>query len=269
MSKSSSTNFPRIGVNAEFRAARKDAVALSWIDAGYTDSITAAGGLPIITPPLMDDEQLHQMLSELDGFVLTGCSLDLDPVRMGMDPHPASRPMPARREDFDRRLCKMLVEMRIPTLAIGAGMQMMNVVCGGTLTQHIGENDPEALMHRDPVERNLRHIIDIVPGTRIDQIYGPGEIRVNSHHHMAVHQTASLFRVSATCPDGIVEAYESVEDDWICLGVQWHPENGDASRLDLQVFEHFVTATAEQLAAETAEQSDHPATIPFSGRAAA
>ncbi len=81
--------------------------------------------------------------------------------------------------------------MRIPTLAIGLGMQTMNVICGGTLFQHLPEDIPRGLHHRDSVENCLRHIIDIVPGTRMDKIYGPGEIRVNSQHHMAVDQVAS------------------------------------------------------------------------------
>jgi putative glutamine amidotransferase len=148
--------------------------------------------------------------------------------------------MPARREDFDRRLCKMAVEKRIPILAIGIGMQELNVVCGGTLFQHIPEDFVKPLHHRDPVESTLRHIIEIVPGTRMDTIYGPGEIRVNSQHHMAVDQVADLFKVSATSPDGVIEAYESIDENWFCVGVQWHPENESSSALDMQVFENFI-----------------------------
>ena len=135
-------------------------------------------------------------------------------MRLGMEKHPATRAMPTRREDFDRRLCKLAVEMRIPTLAIGVGMQQINVICGGTLFQHIPEAFAKPLHHRDPVEETLRHIIEIVPGTCIDTIYGPGEIRVNSQHHMCVDQVAKRFRVSATSPDGVVEAYESIDDNW-------------------------------------------------------
>lgn len=236
---------PLIGINSEFRAARKDVVPLTWIHTGYYDSVTAAGGLPTVIPPLADDADLKQYLSMLDGLVLCGCSLDLDPIRLGMDKHPATRVMPARREDFDRRLCKMAVELRMPILAIGSGMQTLNVICGGTLHQHIPEDVPKALHHRDPVESTLRHIIDIVPGTRVDKIYGPGEIRVNSQHHMSIDQLAEPFKVSASCPDGVVEAYEAVSDDWFCLGVQWHPENESASALDMQVFENFLEACVE------------------------
>ncbi len=233
---------PVIGINGDFRAARKEAHALSWFNTGYYDSVVEAGGLPMLIPPYADDEDLRQSLQMLDGIVIAGCNHDLDPVRMGMDKHPASRPMPLRREDFDRRLCKMALEMKIPILAIGAGMQELNVVAGGTLHQHIDEVFTRPLHHRDPVESTLRHIIEIVPETRVDHIYGPGEIRVNSQHHMAVDQVAGIFRISALSPDGVIEAYESIDDNWFCLGVQWHPENDTASALDMQVFQAFLEA---------------------------
>ena len=158
---------------------------------------------------MAEDRDLKQFLKMLDGLVLCGCPLDLDPVRLGMERHPATRSMPLRREDFDRRLCKLAYDMRLPILAIGVGMQELNVVCGGTLHQHIPEEFQKPLHHRDPVESTLRHIIEIVPGTRMDAIYGPGEIRVNSQHHMCIDQVAEPFRVSATSPDGVIEAYET------------------------------------------------------------
>ena len=239
---------PLIGINGEFRAAKKDVTPLSWFNTGYYDSVTAAGGLPMLIPPLASDADLKQYLSMLDGLVLAGCALDLDPIRLGMDPHPSTRPMPTRREDFDRRLCKMAVEMKMPILAIGSGMQILNVVCGGTLFQHIPEDVPKSLHHRDPVEGTLRHIIEIVPGTRMDVIYGPGEIRVNSQHHMAVDQVAKPFKVSAKSPDGVVEAIETHDEKWWCVGVQWHPENETSSALDMQVFENFLAACSQPAA---------------------
>jgi putative glutamine amidotransferase len=65
---------------------------------------------------------------------------------------------------------------------------------------------------------------------------------------MAVRDLAGRFRVSATCPDGVIEAYESIEDDWFCIGVQWHPESSTASALDLQIFEAFIDAAAREAA---------------------
>ena len=233
---------PVIGINGDYRAPKKDVVPLSWFNTGYSDSVTAAGGIPVLMPPLSEDADLKQFLQTLDGLVLAGCRFDLEPLRLGLAPHPATRAMPTRREDFDRRLCKMAVEMRIPILAIGAGAQTLNVVCGGTLIQHIDEEIPNALHHRDPVETTLRHIIEIEPGTRLDTIYGPGEIRVNSQHHMAVAQIAKPFRISARAADGVIEAYEAIDGDWFCVGVQWHPENETASALDMQMFETLLEA---------------------------
>ena len=236
---------PTIAFNGDFRPARKEAHPLSWFNTGYYDSITAAGGLPMPLPPFADDADLNQFLDQVDGLVLAGCTQDMNPQRLGMEPHPTTRAMPTRREDFDRRLCKIAYERRIPTLAIGVGMQMLNVVCGGTIYQHIPEAYPRPLHHFDPVEKNLRHIIEIVPNTRMDEIYGPGEIRINSSHHQSVDQLATPFRVSATAPDGVIEAYESILDDWYCVGVQWHPESETSSALDMQVFQHFLSACTE------------------------
>lgn len=253
---------PVIGINTDFRPEKSDSFAFSWTHAGYYDSVSRAGGVPVILPPLASDDDLRQIVGMLDGIVLTGCKLDLDPVRMGMDKHPATRVMPPRREDFDRRLARLASERKIPVLAIGAGMQLLNVICGGTLYQHIAEDILKPLHHRDPVEERLRHLIEIVPGTRMDHIYGPGEIRVNSDHHMAIDQLAAPFRVSAACPDGVIEAYESTDESWFVLGVQFHPESHTASALDMQVFEAFLEGCVEQAQAA-------PATIPFQQRRAA
>lgn len=249
-----STTKPLIGINGDYRPGRGEHNSLSWFNSGYYEAIVAAGGIPVLIPPIPDDEDLKQILSGLDGIVLTGCMMDLDPVRMGMDLHPSTKVMPKLREDFDRRIATLAVELRMPMLAIGLGMQVVNVICGGTLHQHLLESVPNALHHNDAVEKNLRHVLDIVPGTRVDAIYGPGEIRVNSQHHMSIDKLASPFKVSATCPDGVIESYESVTDDWFCLGVQWHPENDTASALDRQVFDMFL---------ESCQPQEEAATIPF------
>ncbi len=248
---------PVVLLNGDFRPKKKDGPALSWFNTGYYDSVTAAGALPILTPPLEDTDDLKQILDSVDGVVLAGCGHDLDPVRLGLEPHPHTRPMPQRREDFDRLLCKMAVEMKLPVLAIGSGMQTLNIVLGGSIFQHVPEEVPRALHHRDSVEKCNRHIIEITEGTRVWDVYGPGEIRVNSDHHMAVNQLAQGFRASACSPDGVIEAYESTDPDWFCIGVQWHPEDDTASALDMQLFQEFVGAC---------RMGNMPAVIPMTGR---
>jgi len=241
---------PLIAVNADFRPVSSKTYSFSWIHTGYYDSITNSGGIPLVLPPLADEDEIRQVLQTVDGLVLSGCKLDLDPARLGFDKHPVTRPMPQRREDFDRLLAQIAYEMKIPTLAIGSGMQTLNLICGGTLFQHVAEDVMKSLCHRDSVENCLRHVIEIVPGTKMDHIYGPGEIRVNSDHHMAVDQLAPVFRASATAFDGVIEAYESTDDNWWCIGTQFHPESESASALDMQVFEAFMDGIKEQSEAE-------------------
>jgi putative glutamine amidotransferase len=77
-------------------------------------------------------------------------------------------------------------------------------------------------------------------GSLMERVYGDGEIRVNSMHHMAVDEVAPGFRVTAKCPDGIIEAIESEMDEWFAIGTQFHPESDSASALDGGIFEEFI-----------------------------
>ena len=145
-----------------------------------------------------------------------------------------------------RGLLRRLLERKAPLLAIGLGMQQLNVTCGGTLYLHLPEELPRAMPHRDPTGYPHRHTILIEPNTRLEEIYGGGEIRVNSSHHQAVRQVGAGLRVGALAPDGVIESVESTAADWFCVGVQWHPESETASALDLQLFECFVQACLRQ-----------------------
>ncbi|MBS0210722.1 MAG: gamma-glutamyl-gamma-aminobutyrate hydrolase family protein [Planctomycetes bacterium] len=230
---------PMIGLNMDFRAAKKDSPAFSYVCAGYYDSIVKAGGVPVIIAPMEEDKDLSRVLELLDGIVMVG-GADMDPRRDGFMLHPSIRMMANRREDFDRRLMKLVADRRLPVFGIGLGMQLLNVNEGGNLFFHLPEDMPKALPHSDPLDNAHRHALEVVPGTLMERVYGEGEIRVNSFHHMAVDEVAPGFIVSARCPDGVVEAIESIRPDWFALGTQFHPENDSASALDLRIFEEFV-----------------------------
>jgi putative glutamine amidotransferase len=155
--------------------------------------------------------------------------------------------MAERREDNDRLLVRSLLRRTVPTLAIGVGMQQLNNACGGSLFLHLPEEQPRAMPHSDPsCHGPHRHAVLLEPHTRVDEIYGGGEIRVNSAHHQAVRQVGAKFRVSALAPDGVIEAIESTDPNWFCVGVQWHPESDTASALDMQLFECFIQACIRQ-----------------------
>ena len=227
-----------IGLNADYRSAKKDSPAFSFVAAGYYDSIVAAGGVPVVIPPLTEPEDLNRMLDLLDGVVMVG-GADLDPRRDGFMLHPSVRPLDARREDFDRQLMKQIARRRMPVFGIGVGMQLLNVSQGGNLMLHIPEDMPKALPHKDPIDPAHRHGLEVVQDSIMERVYGDGEIRVNSMHHMAVDEVAPGFRVTARCPDGVIEAIESTTD-WVAFGTQFHPESESASALDLRIFEEFI-----------------------------
>ena len=233
---------PLIGINTDYFAATKTYSAHARVNAGYFDAVLAAGGLPILLPPLGKEAEIDALLDRVDGIVLTG-GLDMDPRRHGQTVTSTLQPMADRRDASDRVLVRRIVEREVPVLAIGVGMQQLNVMMGGTLFVHLPIELPKALPHFDPSGGPHRHIIVLEPDTRIDEIYGGGELRVNSRHHQAINQVGKGLRIGAKSPDGVIEAIEAEDTDWFCLGVQWHPEADTASALDMQLFECFLQAT--------------------------
>lgn len=234
---------PIIAVNADYRAGRESGSSVSYLFAGYFDSIIKAGGIPIILPPYRSEEDLDQILNMVDGVMMTG-GADLDPRRDGYMLHPSIHPMAPRRESFDRILIRKVYERRIPFFGIGAGMQLLNVALGGTLFLHIAEDLPTALPHRDPHDPYHRHLLLVEPDSLLDRVYGDNAILVNSMHHMAIDDVADGFLATAKCPDSVIEAIEYIRDDWFAFGTQFHPEATSATVLDLRIFGEFLAGVA-------------------------
>ena len=233
---------PLIGINTDYLAP-KNTTPYARLNAGYLDAILAAGGLPILIPPFRKDNaaEIDALLDLVAGVILTG-GQDMDPRRNGQAMTAAVQPMAARREDADRYLLSRIFERKTPVLGIGLGMQQLNVFAGGILHLHLPAENPKAMPHFDQTGAPHRHMVLIEPNTRLDEIYGTAELRVNSTHHQAVSQLGKKMRVTARAPDGVIEAIESTDPNWFCVGVQWHPEADTASALDMQIFECFVQA---------------------------
>jgi len=230
---------PFIGINSDYQSAKKNAPAFGYVMAGYFDGIIKSGGIPVIVPPLTEQRDLEKLLDQLHGFVMVG-GADLDPRHDGFMMHPTVRVMESRREKFDRVLMRVIAERRMPIFGIGVGMQLLNVSQGGNLFLHLPEDLPNAVPHKDPQDPAHRHALEVVPGSLMERVYGDGEIRVNSMHHMAVDEVAEGFIVTARCPDGVVEAIESEKEDWFAFGTQFHPEAETASAIDIRIFEEFI-----------------------------
>jgi putative glutamine amidotransferase len=138
-------------------------------------------------------------------------------------------------------LCAYCRQHKIPVLGIDHGMHALNTAHGGTVFFDLPRDQPEALQHRHPPERGLRHAINIVPKTHLAELYGEGEVVVNSEHRRAVQRVARGFHVSANALDGVIEAIEA-DGDWFALGIQWQPASVTASGLDIQLFRGLVEA---------------------------
>lgn len=230
---------PLIGINAEYVTKQQGNCTYSYVPSGYYDSLMKAGALPVIMPPYTEERDIEQMLDTLDGVVMIGGG-DIDPQRDGYMLHPCIKLMDERRETFDRLLIRAVAGRKMPFFGIGAGMQLLNVSQGGTLFLHIQEDIPNALPHRDSMDANHRHALEVMQDSLMQKVYGENEIRVNSFHHMAIDDVAPGFLLTARCPDGVTEAIESIQEDWFAFGTQFHPEAPSATAMDMRLFHEFV-----------------------------
>ena len=231
---------PLVGISTDFYAPRNAHPHLR-LNAGYLDAVLAAGGLPVLLPAVRKENfpELESLLDRVSAVVMIG-GLDLDPRRNGQQLTAAVQPMHARREDADRLLLGKVIERKLPLLAVGSSMQLLNVLMGGTLHLHLPTDHPKALPHFDPSGGPHRHMVNVEPGSTMEDIFGAPEHRVNSTHHQGINQLGRALRVGAKAPDGVVEAIETTDEEWFCIGTQWHPECETASALDRQLFDNLV-----------------------------
>ncbi len=242
---------PLIGINMDLTAPNRGRAPRSHVQSGYYDCILTAGAIPVLIPPLTKEADLLPILERLDGLVLSEGD-DMDPRKMGLGAHPAIKVMQERRELCDRILCKIAFERRMPLLGIGLGLHEMVVCYGGGIFQHLPEDLPRCIPHRDPHGEEHRHVVVMDKGSMLEDIYGEGEVCVNSYHHQGVRKLPNGFRAAATAPDGLIEAIEWKEEDWFAVGVQWHPQNEGHISLDMQLLEAFVNAAAKWTGARVA-----------------
>jgi putative glutamine amidotransferase len=186
----------------------------------YVDSVTRAGGLPVILP-IVDPGDVAPLLAVVEGLVLTGGG-DVQPSRYGAKPIPETQSVDPARDEFDFRLFELALERDIPVLATCRGMQIVNVALGGSLVQHVpavtGQIHNWLDRGTEPV-----HKVKIEPESRLAEALGETELEVNSLHHQAVCDAAPGTRPVAWAEDGTIEAIE-LEATARVVAVQWHPE---------------------------------------------
>jgi putative glutamine amidotransferase len=214
------------------------------------EAVAAAGGLPVYVPPGLDEETLRDLYARLDGLLLPG-GPDVRPALYGQPQHPMTLVIDGPRDALELTLARWAADDNLPVLGICRGHQVLNVALGGTLVQDIPSQVKTKLAHDIPdgLPRKTRvHTVTVNPDSRLAAILGETEFLVNSLHHQSVAEAAPGVTVTATAPDGIVEALE-VPGKPFLLSVQWHPEDLYAEDpVMARLFAAFVAAAAERYA---------------------
>jgi len=202
----------------------------------YLEALRQAGLEPALISP-----DLPGSLDGLDGLLVTG-GKDVDPKRYGQEKHPKTD-ADAERDELEAALLRQALDADLPVLCICRGMQLFNVVHGGTLIQHVDNADA----HRQPGVSDV-HEVEVEPGTGLAAIVGGGSYRVNSRHHQAPGEVGAGLVVSARSTDGVIEGLER-PDRRFAIAVQWHPEDRCSTNAkDKGLFDAFACAVREATA---------------------
>ncbi|WP_025898121.1 gamma-glutamyl-gamma-aminobutyrate hydrolase family protein [Sneathiella glossodoripedis] len=203
----------------------------------YADVITQSGGIPM---PLPHEPDLAGTYADvIDGLVVTGGAFDVDPAMFGATSRHDTVITKDRRTQFEKSVTIAMLEKNKPVLGICGGQQLLHVILGGTLIQHIPDEVENALPHEQPNPRTeAGHTVAVTPGTLLHQIVQEDTLPVNSAHHQAAKDISENITVNAIAPDGVIEGIEDSRYRF-CLGVQWHPEYL-ISQGDRKIFDAFI-----------------------------
>ena len=188
---------------------------------GYYQSVVAAGGVPVVIPPVADKHVIVNTLEHIDALILSGGG-DINPLWAGEEPSPKLHGINQERDLPELLIARLAYNRQIPMLGICRGIQTLATAFGGKVAQDI--SDVATIKHSQDADRSEpTHSVIIDEDSSLFDIYKSTKVMVNSFHHQAVAEAGDKFRVIAKSPDGIIEAMESSEFKSI-LGVQWHPE---------------------------------------------
>ena len=225
---------PNIGITA----ATEDVSYGAWDEvpafispASYVWAVQRAGGRPILLVPDPEDaEDPNGVLDLVDALILTGGAGDVNPALYGDEPHPETGPIQDERDAYELALARAAVERGISTLGICRGMEVLNVVYGGSIEQHL----PDVLgheEHRHTPGTYADHEVRLAPGSLAARAAGSKVTPVKSHHHQGIKEVGSGLEVTGwAAEDDAVEALEDPSCSFM-LGVLWHPEEDEKSQL--------------------------------------
>ena len=208
----------------------------------YHKQIVAAGGVPVIIPPVADKDVIINTLERLDAIILTG-GADYNPLWAGEEPSAKLHHINAQRDLPELLITRLAYNRNIPMLGICRGIQTLAMALDGKVIQDISEAIPNTIKHSQDADTcEPTHSVSVAEGSMLHDVYGKDKLYVNSFHHQAVGDCGPKFIVTAKANDGVVETIESSEYRKI-MGVQWHPEcMGDDGQ---PLFKWLVDAAAE------------------------
>ena len=225
-----------IGLSANIN---NDNPIADYANVAYCSAVIKASGTPLILPVTKNDDVLNDYIDICDGFIFTG-GKDITPLFYGEETRPLCSNTSTNLDEYQIALFKRAFATQKPILGICRGMQLMNVVLGGTLYQDLSEHDQKVLKHVqscDPLD--TAHEVHFENGSVLFDIFGE-KAMVNSTHHQAIKMPGKDLMISARAYDGIIEAVEH-RDHPFCVGVQWHPEKlADVDEKMFSIFKIFM-----------------------------
>src|SRR5579859_7057478 len=215
-----------VGITCGTRSATEKTVPQQSVNRAYVWAVERAGGVPILLPVTRERDVIARYLGVVDGLLLSG-GADLAPASFGARPHPKLGEVDADRDATELPLIADALSQDVPIFAICRGIQALNVALGGTLYQDLPSERPSEIAHQQKelglARDRFSHSIRIEPGSRLNAIVGVSEMPCNSFHHQALRELGRGLVVTATAPDGVIEAVEDPMHRYL-LAVQFHPE---------------------------------------------
>ena len=225
---------PLIGVTPLWDAARQSV----WMLPDYLDGIKAAGGLPIVLPLEVSEEDVDQIVNTCDGFLFTG-GQDVSPLLYGMEDATGTIVASPERDHLESLLLSKVLEADKPILGICRGLQFINAFLGGTLWQDLPSQHPSEIVHRQGKPYGVpTHQVQL--SGDLQTLLGKDILEVNTLHHQAVKDLGNGLIPMAVAPDGLIEAVQMTGNRFV-WAVQWHPEYLFGTDKDsLVIFSYFV-----------------------------
>lgn len=214
------------------------------LNRSYISALTHSGTLPVLLPATTEASAIARYASMCDGLLLSGGG-DVEPALYGASTRWECGAVSPLRDAFELALCRKMLQLRKPILAICRGIQVLNVALGGSLYQDLQSEQPGCIAHRQKqLSCYTAHAVSVEPGSQLADILSVTTLQVNSLHHQAIKDVGEGAAVCATAADGIIEAIEVPELPF-CIGVQWHPErlwDQPATTIHARLFRSFAEA---------------------------